>query len=71
MAVVLLLGTATNRDSEADQITAEIVAERGAEATDLQLALYVAEHPAARPQHPTAAQPVRRRHSSTQPESAE
>ncbi|QHJ00080.1 hypothetical protein GT347_20110 [Xylophilus rhododendri] len=69
LAAALLAGTATNCDTEADQATADTVAARAAEAEDLQLAVYVAEHDAVRSQHPSAAEPVRRRHPSALPES--
>jgi hypothetical protein len=70
MALALLAGPAisTNYDIEADQVTADLVAERGAESADLQLAVYPAEA-TERTQHPTTTQPARRRHASTLPES--
>jgi hypothetical protein len=70
MALALLAGPAisTNYDIEADQVTADLVAECGAESADLQLAVYLAEA-TERTQHPTTTHPARRRHVSTLPES--
>lgn len=65
MAAAILLGTATNRDTEADQVTADIATDRADESEGLQLAVYIAEHEFARSQHASAAQPTRRRHGST------